>query len=130
MHVIIEHNSKYQCEKVKILTESTPELEDSSTRAMDVKQFHKTDTQTRKKRHKLSEKKKRELGIGHNLGDEYEVAFGLADAAAAIVAYETEASDARGADLPVQTGSVGDPFQRLCANSTTVIHLFSSPLDC
>lgn len=69
------------------------------------------------------------MGIGHDLGDEYVVAFGLADAATAIVANKTEASDARGAHLPVQTGSIGDPFQRLCANSTTVIHLFSSPLD-
>lgn len=61
----------------------------------------------------------------HNLGDEDDVAFGFADTAASIVADETEARDAGGTNLAVQTGSVRNPFERLSANGTTVIHLFS-----
>lgn len=62
------------------------------------------------------------------LGDEDEVAIGLADATTAIVANETEAGDAGGADLAVQTGSVGNPFQGLGANSTTIVHGFCSSI--
>ena len=57
------------------------------------------------------------------LGDENDVAVCLADAATSIVADETEASDAGGADVAVQTGSVGNPFQRPRTHSATVIHL-------
>lgn len=65
------------------------------------------------------------------LGNENEVAIGLADAATVIIANETEASDARGTHLAVQTGSVRNPFQWLSANSTTVIHILSLLLiDC
>lgn len=57
------------------------------------------------------------------LGNENDVALGLADAATAIVAYESEACDARGADLAVQAGTVGNPLQGLGANSTTILHV-------
>lgn len=57
------------------------------------------------------------------LGDENDVGVRLADAATAIVADETEARDAGGADLAVEAGSVRNPFQRLSTNSATIIHL-------
>lgn len=52
------------------------------------------------------------------------VALGLADAATAIIAYETETGYAGRANLPMQTGTVRNPFQRLGANRTTVVHVF------
>lgn len=58
------------------------------------------------------------------LGNKNEIAIGLTDATTAIVANETESRDTGGANLAVQTRSVRNPFQRLSANSTTVIHGF------
>ena len=58
-----------------------------------------------------------------NLSDEDDVGHSLADAAAAIVTDEAETSDARGADVPVTTGAVSNPFQIVSTNRTAVVHL-------
>lgn len=57
-----------------------------------------------------------------DLGDKNDVGLGLADAASAILADETEASDAGGADLLVATSPIGNPFQGVGTHGTAIVH--------
>lgn len=58
-----------------------------------------------------------------NLGDEDYAGFGLADAAAAILADEAETCHAGGAHLPMPTWTIRNPFKSVSAHRTAIIHV-------
>lgn len=60
---------------------------------------------------------------GPYLGDEDDAGFGLADAAAAILADEAEARHAGGAYLPMPTRTVRNPFKSVGAHRTAIVHV-------
>lgn len=62
--------------------------------------------------------------VNPNLGNEDDVGLSFADAAAAILADEAESRHAGGADLPMTTWAVRNPFQTVGAHRTAIIHGF------